>query len=566
MKFKQKMLTLCCLPLILLTVLSLTIGIVQFQSGMYRQTKNSLKSNALAAMNLYNNQGYGDYSMKSDGNVWRGMNFNVSQETSVVDDLKEQTGVDITFFYQDTAVMTSICNKSKIRWIGMQAGENIKQYTLNQGAQLWYKNIEIDQKMCHAYLIPIVQPGDGTVIGALMASIPTTELDQMMQRYILTSALVSLAVLLAMAIAIYWYIGGLTKVLHNVRHVLLKVSEGDFTDDRLISIKRGDEFGELAVGTEKLRTKVKHLFDEIQTGMLKLTNAADTIHSVLKQNVDAAKEMTDSVGQIHEKANNQKNGTQSAADDVKTTREAIDLMLQQIKAINQLSDHMAELSDNSSLILDDLLGSSKTSRETVREISQQVAVTNESAQQIKSVTEYITNIAEETNLLALNASIEAARAGDAGKGFAVVAQEIQKLAEESNNSAVKIGDNILTLVNQMDGIVKVISSIEQALINQEDKVEKTKLIFDDMNHDIVRITARQADMQQNVSSMNQAKDSMSNIITDLSDSALDNVNLSMNAADVTNEMMHKIENLEALSVDLTELAGRLEENLNAFLN
>ncbi len=110
MKFKQKMLTLCCAPLLLLTLLSLVIGMIQFRSSMYTQTKSRLKSSALAAMNLYSSQGYGDYSMKSDGYVWRGMNFNVSQETFVVDDLKQQTDVDITFFYQDMAVMTSICN------------------------------------------------------------------------------------------------------------------------------------------------------------------------------------------------------------------------------------------------------------------------------------------------------------------------------------------------------------------------------------------------------------------------------------------------------------------------
>ena len=220
-----------------------------------------------------------------------------------------------------------------------------------------------------------------------------------------------------------------------------------------------------------------------------------------------------------------KSDTQIASDDVKTTREAIDQMLSQIQAIHRLSDHMASLSQTSSGILNELLMSSQNARDTVQEISEQVSVTNASAQQIKSVTEYITNIAEETNLLALNASIEAARAGDAGKGFAVVAQEIQKLAEESNNSAIKIGDNILSLVNKTDGIVKIIGTIETALNKQEDHVEKTKRIFDEINTDIIQITSRQTEMQSYVSSMNHAKDSMSEIISDLSNSALDNAKI-----------------------------------------
>lgn len=566
MKFKQKMLTLCCVPLLLLTMLSLIIGLIQFRSGMYTQTKSSLKSSALAAMNLYNSQGYGDYAQKADGNVWRGMNFNVSTETALVDDLKEQTGVDITFFYQESAVMTSICNENGVRWIGMKAGENIRQYTLEQGAQLWYRNIEIDKKLCHAYIIPILQPSSGTVTGALMASISTSGLDTIMERYIIISAIASAAILIAVAAFIFFYIGGLTKVLHDVRHVLLQVSEGNFADKRLIGIHRKDEFGELAIGTEKLRTKIENLFDDIQAGMLKLTDAAEKLSGTLTQNVSAAREMNESVDQINITANNQKSGTQNAAENVERTRNAIDFMLKQISDINLLSNNMAQLAANSKTILRELLESSQNSQEAVQEISQQVSVTNESVQQIKSVTEYITNIAEETTLLSLNASIEAARAGESGKGFAVVALEIQKLAEESNTSAAKIGDNIRSLVEKTNGIVTVMETIEKTLKEQENNVAKTTQLFDEINEDILRVTRKEADMQNSVSEMNQAKDNMSAIISELSESSVNNADLSKNAAKVTSQMMYEIENLDTLTTDLSELANRLDDNLKAFLS
>ncbi len=565
MKFKQRMLTLCCVPLLLLTMLSLIIGLIQFRSGMYTQTKSSLKSSALAAMNLYNSQGYGDYAQKADGNVWRGMNFNVSTETALVDDLKEQTGVDITFFYQESAVMTSICNENGVRWIGMQAGENIRQFTLEQGAQLWYRNIEIDKKLCHAYIIPILQPSSGTVTGALMASISTSGLGTMMKRYIIISAIASAAILIAVAAFIFFYIGGLTKVLHDVRHVLLQVSEGNFADKRLIGIHRKDEFGELAIGTEKLRTKIENLFDDIQAGMLKLTDAAEKLSGTLTQTVSAAREMNESVDQINITANNQKSGTQNATENVERTRNAIDFMLKQISDINLLSNNMAQLAANSKTILRELLESSQNSQEAVQEISQQVSVTNESVQQIKSVTEYITNIAEETTLLSLNASIEAARAGESGKGFAVVALEIQKLAEESNTSAAKIGDNIRSLVEKTNGIVTVMETIEKTLKEQENNVAKTTQLFDEINEDILRVTRKEADMQNSVSDMNQAKDNMSAIISGLSESAVNNADLSKNAAKVTSQMMCEIENLDTLTTDLSELANQLDDNLKAFL-
>lgn len=564
-RFKQKMLTLCCVPLVLLTVISVTIGLIQFKDGMYKETKNSLHSSAIAALNLYDSQGYGDYALKDDGNVWRGMNFDVSTETFIVDGLKEKTGVDITFFYKDTAVMTSITNEDNARWMGMQAGDNIKNYTLAQGAELWYKNIVIDDKMCHAYIIPITQSSDGSVIGAIMASQSADELNQVVNRYIFISVAVSLVILLAVIIFIFWYIGALTKVLHDVRRVLLKVSMGDLSDDRLIKTKRMDEFGELAQGTEKLRIKISELLSETQLGTVKLKEAVERLNVTSDQVISAAKETSSNVEKINTTANVQRDETKNATKDVEMSNQAINLMLDQIKDIDELSNEMERSAKESQRILVGLLESSKVSQETAKDISAQVAVTNESVQQIKSVTEYITDIAEETNLLALNASIEAARAGDAGKGFAVVAQQIQKLAEQSNNSAAQIGENIQELVNKTEGIVSAMAMIGDTLKAQETSVDQTKKIFDELSESIINVNRKESDMQKNVGDMTQAKENMSQLIAGLADSAEDSAAVSENAESMTEQMVAEMEGLASLTSDLTELANKLNENLEKFL-
>ena len=559
------MLTLCCVPLVLLTVISVVIGLIQFKDGMYKETKNSLHSSAIAALNLYDSQGYGDYALKDDGDVWRGMNFDVSTETFIVDGLKEKTGVDITFFYKDTAVMTSITNEDNARWMGMQAGDNIKNYTLAQGAELWYKNIVIDDKMCHAYIIPITQSSDGSVIGAIMASQSADELNQVVNRYIFISVAVSLVILLAVIIFIFWYIGALTKVLHDVRRVLLKVSMGDLSDDRLINTKRMDEFGELAQGTEKLRIKISELLSETQLGTVKLKEAVERLNVTSDQVISAAKVTSSNVEKINTTANVQRDETKNATKDVEMSNQAINLMLDQIKDIDELSNEMERSAKESQRILEGLLESSKVSQETAKDISAQVAVTNESVQQIKSVTEYITDIAEETNLLALNASIEAARAGDAGKGFAVVAQQIQKLAEQSNNSAAQIGENIQELVNKTEGIVSAMAMIGDTLKAQETSVDQTKKIFDELSESIINVNRKESDMQKNVGDMTQAKENMSQLIADLADSAEDSAAVSENAESMTEQMVAEMEGLAFLMSDLTELANKLNENLEKFL-
>ncbi len=564
-RFKQKMLTLCCVPMILLTVFSMILGLAQFKDGMYKETKSSLYSSAIAALNLYQSQGYGDYALKSDGDVWRGKNFDVSTETSVVDGLKEKTGVDITFFFKDTAVMTSIKNDKDQRWIGMQAGENIKTYTLQQGAELWYKNIEIDHKMCHAYIIPITQSSDGSVIGAMMASQSAETFQHMIKRFIMVSVAVSFVILLAVILFIFVYIGSLTKVLHDVRRVLLRVSMGDFSDDRLIRIKRSDEFGELAQGTEKLRVKIDELLSETKRGTETLKQAVEHLNATSERVAAAAKETSLNIDQISTTANTQKAETRNATEDVETTNSAINLMLDHISDINKLSIDMESSSRESQNILEELLLSSRNSQETVKDISQQVMVTNESVQQIKSVTEYITDIAEETNLLALNASIEAARAGEAGRGFAVVAEQIQKLAEQSNNSAAKIGQNIRELVVKTEGIVQAMDIIEDTLKKQEESVDKTKKIFDELNESILNVNHKESEMQKNIADMNQAKENVSNIIQQIAEAAEDSAFVSANAETMTGQMTEEMRGLTTLMEDLTDVANKLSENLELFL-
>ena len=566
MKFKQKMFTLYCVPMLVYGILLLCIGLIQFENGMYKETRNSLKSNALAAMSLYNSQGYGDYAIKSDGTVWRGMNFNISQETGIVDELKEQTRVDITFFFGDTAVMTSVMSESGDRWYGMKAGANITNYTLNQGAQLWYRNIEIDGKMCHAYLIPIVQPGDGTVAGAMIASLPTEEFDGIIRRYVMISVVIALVVLLAVGGFIYWYIGGLTRVLHNVREVLSKVSNGQFEDERLAENRRKDEFGDLASCTEKLRLKIYDILDDIRRGTVKLTEAVERLNRTAESTTQAALSMGGSVGQIEDTANRQQSGTAQAAQDVEATKQSIDEMLVQIEDINRISRDMESMSKESADILRELEESSKKAQNTVLGIRNQTDTTNESVKQIKSVTEYITNIAEETNLLALNASIEAARAGDAGRGFAVVAQQIQKLVEESNHSAAQIGENIKDLVEKTEENLVAMNLIGEVLKSQEDKVTRTKDIFGELDRSINMVTDKESNMQQNIRSMNRAKDNMSNVIEELAQSSAANVSTAQVTAAAAGQMQEEVKGITELSADLTGLAEDLNQNLQSFLS
>lgn len=215
MKYSTKLLIANCIPILTFAIVSLTIGFMQFESGLYDEKQGNLKSTALAALALYSSHGYGDYGRKSDGNVWRGMNFNVSTETAIVDGLKKETNVDVTFFFGDKSEMTSIMNKTELRVVETNAKDFIHNYTLKRGAELWCRNVVINGQDCQAYVIPIRQESDDSVVGALMTSQSTRGFNQIIQSYILNTAITALLILGAAFLFIRWYVARFSEEFYD---------------------------------------------------------------------------------------------------------------------------------------------------------------------------------------------------------------------------------------------------------------------------------------------------------------------------------------------------------------
>ncbi len=216
MKYSTKLLIANCIPILAFAVISLIIGFRQFQTSIYNEKQNYLKSSAFAALSLYSSRGYGDYGRKNDGNVWRGMNFNVSDETSVVDDLKRRIDVDTTFFFGEVPEMTSILDKSGIRSVETNALSHIKNYTLARGSELWCRDITINGKKCQAYVIPIKQDSDNSIVGALMVSVSADAFNNTIRNYILTIAGTALLILFLAFLFIRWHVGRFSDEFYEV--------------------------------------------------------------------------------------------------------------------------------------------------------------------------------------------------------------------------------------------------------------------------------------------------------------------------------------------------------------
>lgn len=254
MSLRTKLLLSNSLPLIVFVIISLALSITQFRSAIYEEKEGNLRSTAMAALTFYTGRGYGDYSRRPDGNIWRGMNFNLSEETAIVDDLKEETGSDITVFFGEEVVMTSLQDHEN-RVMNLKMDPRILEHVIKNGDQIWFKDININGEASMAYAIPIQQESDGSVVGALVASQSARGFHAIIRKYVLTTLAVVAGVLLLIGIFVWrhadWFAQKFSEVRDKSRQDLLTglLNKLTFETDTKAAIEQRKEgtFGALFI-------------------------------------------------------------------------------------------------------------------------------------------------------------------------------------------------------------------------------------------------------------------------------------------------------------------------------
>ncbi len=284
-------------------------------------------------------------------------------------------------------------------------------------------------------------------------------------------------IIIVVAVTIAGYAASLfAKPIKNIASEVQRCAELDFTESAILikCAKRKDEIGLVGKAVEELRGKLKDTVSEIQSQSEDITGAAMALDEHVTGVAAILQEVRASMTEIA-------NGAQNQARDAEDVSEKVAFMGDEIintnKEVRALNDETEETIKSSAQAIETLKGLADTSvrsQQAVDRVYEQTNNTNASVQQIRSATAIITNIAEETNLLALNASIEAARAGDAGRGFAVVADQIQKLAEQSNASAVQIDEVINVLLKDSGEMVETMQEVIDIMKKQQEDSDTTR--------------------------------------------------------------------------------------------
>ncbi len=565
MKMRSKILLFALTPLIALGLIVIFIGNVRITDVVAGSIENGLRAVAVSARDTLTYSDEGDYKLDKSGNLCKG-DFNITKTVAIVDNVKEATDMDITVFFGDTRYATSILGSGGSRMIGTRAGEAVVEHVLNNGEEFFSRDVDIYGVAYYGYYLPLYNAEDEKPVGMIFSGIPQADARAQIMSIIglIGGIVLTMGILAAVVLAII--VKRLVKALHKSEQALGEIAAGRIGNVSLDKgmLTRKDEVGSISRSVDKLRKELTEIISTVKTQSDDLNDAAAYLHDRTKETSNTIAQVEKAVGEVAEGATNQAQETQNATDNVIRMGDMVEETAKEAEIMHTDAQTMHTLGQEAYETLHELNAINEEARKSIEVIYEQTHTTNQSAQKIKEATNLITSIAEETNLLSLNASIEAARAGEQGRGFAVVAAQIQKLAEQSNESAKQIETIISQLIADSDKSVETMNIVKDIMVKQSENVTKTDEHFGQVLKGIENSIEAINRIAGKTEEMDKARVSVVDTVQNLTAIAEENAASTEETSASITEITTAVADISDKASHLKGIANRMDESMAIF--
>lgn len=551
------------LPLIIMAVCITIYAVHTMQDMTKNATIEGLKELCQSVNAAYDEIDGGDYRLEGE-TLYKG-EYNVTGNENVIDTFVEGSNADVTLFFGDTRRATSLLDKSSgERILGTKASNEVIQSVLHDGYTFETDDVVVNGEDYYAFYMP-VKNSDGKTAGMIFAGKPATATNAAIHKKslaIITAACLILVVAFAVCIKIA---GALAKTVIQTENLLSSLAEGnlDLTINEKIT-KRNDEIGVMGRAAERLLAELKKSISAIKKNAAALTNKGEALESMATQTSMTSDEISRAVEDISKGAVSMAEDIESATGQVAEIGTAIETIVNSVEHLHSLSGRMHQADVESTQIINELSVSNDKTTDAVKKIEDSVCTTNESVSKIREAADFISSIAKQTSLLALNANIEAARAGDSGRGFAVVAQEISKLSDESAQSAKTITDIISQLAADSETSVQLIKETNAVIEEQQKKLAVTKEKFTEVSNGIAKSGNETEQIRSQTESCDKERVKVIDVIQDLSAVSEENAASTQETTASMQELNATISLLAETAGNLQDIAKALDENVSFF--
>lgn len=352
----------------------------------------------------------------------------------------------------------------------------------------------------------------------------------------------------------------------RVTDAIFKLGNLEIREDPYIKqmMKRKDESGYMARAIDGITESLGNVITDVRKQSETLYDTSVSVSENAGDTVQSVKQVELAVSEVAEGATSQAEETADATNNVMSMGELIELSNSDVEKLKLSSEEISQAVKEATEILGELLDINAKAVESIDMIYDRTNTTNKSVEDIKAAITIITSIAEETNLLSLNASIEAARAGEQGRGFAVVASQIQKLAEQSNESAKQIEDITERLIEDSQQAVTGMQEVRSIMDSQSTNVKNTNSAFDKVKDNIKVSIEGIRELAETTVKLDSARGAVTDVVQNLSAIAQENAASSQECSASVTEVCTIMDKVTEQTVKLREIAEAIDGNMKRF--
>ena len=476
-------------------------------------------------------------------------------------DSLQKDEIELTFFEGDTRFITSIKDKSGNRVEGTKASEEVWNI-VKTGKDYQSDGIDISGAKYYVYYTPVCTD-DGKVIGMAFAGEKEAIVNDAKNNLMISFVKIALVLTVVYLIILIWLARIIRKPIAKTAADIENIANGNISNE-ISGSSQIAETDKLITASRILKEKLNDIVSGVNEHVLNLQQ--DT--ASLKERADFCNDGTKQISQAMEELSVTAVTLAENVQDVNAKSlemgNAITDIDGDVQVLSDNSNHMDKAHEDAAKSIETVLDSSNRSSAIVEKITNQIEETNQAISSINEAVDLIMDITGQTSLLSLNASIEAARAGQAGRGFAVVADEIKKLSEQSAQGAdtiKQVADNIFEKSNES---VALVNEVRELIGKEQEDISVTKESFEILSKTINDNLVAVSRISEKTKQLDTIKQAIIGNINDLS--AISEENAASNqevSANITN-IAESIDEMNAATGHVNNISEELAQLMEYF--